>query len=46
MPIRSSNRWRQGAWYAAVAVIVLVAWHVAVRLVEVARKRWANRGPR
>lgn len=34
-------RWKQAAWYVAVAVAVLVVWRLAVRLFELARRRWA-----
>jgi len=41
MTPQALNRWKQVAWYAAVAIAVLVVWRVAVRLFEVARRRWS-----
>jgi len=41
MNTEARNRWKQAAWYVAVAVAVLVVWRLAVRLFEVARRRWS-----
>ncbi len=40
MPTYVSHRWRQVAWFAALAVAVLVAWRLVVLLIEAARRRW------
>ncbi|MBZ0090288.1 MAG: hypothetical protein K8H90_07915 [Thermoanaerobaculia bacterium] len=43
MPTPVSHRWKQLAWYAALAVAAVVAWRLIARLIEIARERWSSR---
>jgi len=43
MTTHTSNRWKEIAWYAVVVVVVLIVWRLGVRLIELARERWAAR---
>lgn len=46
MTADASNRWKQAAWYAAVAVAALVVWRLVERLIDAARSHRAARRSR